>query len=145
MGQDSHKLRELVRILIRNLGVLEKSDASCCGITLTQCHALVEIGRKSKISLVDLAEMLKVDKSTMSRTINNLVDANLVARDTDAENRRYVVIRLTRQGQETVDGIETGMDEYYEGILEAIPGEKRAQVTESLTLLTDAIRRCKCC
>jgi hypothetical protein len=34
------KLRETVRLLVRRLGILEKSEASCCGITLAQCHAL---------------------------------------------------------------------------------------------------------
>lgn len=78
INQGSETLRELIRILVRDLGILEKSDASCCGVTITQCHAVVEIGRKGKISLVDLAGLLGLDKSTMSRTINNLVESDLV-------------------------------------------------------------------
>jgi len=48
--QGSSSFRELIRILVRNLDLLEKSDASCCGITTAQCHAIVEIGRQSLIS-----------------------------------------------------------------------------------------------
>ena len=78
---ESNYLRELIRILVRNLGILEKGDSVCCGVTISQCHAIVEIGRAQKISLNRLAEILTLDKSTMSRTINNLVENDFVIRE----------------------------------------------------------------
>jgi DNA-binding MarR family transcriptional regulator len=145
MKQESQTLRELIRVLIRNLGVLEKGDASCCGVTITQCHAIAEIGRKEKISLIDLADLLCVDKSTMSRTIDNLVEAELAVRDLDQENRRYVTIRLTEGGQSVFENIEDSMTAYFTSILEEIPKEKREQVFGSLRLLTEAAQKVKCC
>ncbi len=142
---ESGVLREWIRILVRNLGVLEKNDASCCCVTLTQCHAIVEIGRKEKISLIDLAKILGLDKSTMSRTVNNLVDSGLAVRDLDSGNRRYVVIRLTDKGKKVFLSTENTMERYYADILGAIPESKREQVLESLQILTDAIRKTKCC
>ncbi len=141
----SKELRELIRLLVRNLGVLEKGDASCCGITITQCHAIVEIGRKETVSLIDLADMLCVDKSTMSRTIDNLVEAGLATRNLDAGNRRYVAIQLTKEGQNVFNSIEESMEGYFGSILALIPEEKRDQVFESLSLLTDIIKNNKCC
>ena len=132
-------LRELIRILVRDLGILEKSDASCCGVSLTQCHAIVEIGRKEKISLVDLSGLLGLDKSTMSRTINNLVESDYVIRESDMENRRYIIIQLTERGRSVFQNIEESMEEYYKGIFNAIPENKRNQVLESLQLLKDAV------
>ncbi len=143
--QGSGTLRELIRILVRSLGMLEKSDASCCGVTITQCHAIVEIGRKGKISLVDLADLLDVDKSTMSRTVNNLVETGLALRDMDTENRRYVVIQLTKDGQNVFQSIENSMETYYKDIFSLIPEDKRGQVLESLALLTDAAKNSRCC
>ena len=145
INQGSETLRELIRILVRDLGILEKSDASCCGVTITQCHAVVEIGRKGKISLVDLAVLLGLDKSTMSRTINNLVESDLVLRDLDAENRRYVIIQLTENGRNVFQIIEESMNGYYESIFNSIPENKRNQVMESLQLLTNAVVSNKCC
>lgn len=143
--QGSQNFRELIRVLIRNLGVLEKGDASCCGVTITQCHAIAEIGRKEKISLIDLADMLCVDKSTMSRTIDNLVEAELAVRDLDQENRRYVTIRLSEDGQNVFRNIEESMSAYFTSILEEIPEDKREQVFESLRLVTEAAQKVKCC
>lgn len=143
--QGDKYLRELIRILVRNLGILEKGEATCCGTTISQCHAIVEIGRTKQISLNELADLLGLDKSTMSRTINNLVENNLVIRETHAEDRRYVTIELTENGKEVYKSIENSMGIYYKQILESIPEDKREQVLESLKLLTDAVKENKCC
>ena len=139
INQESGLLRELIRILVRDLGILEKSDASCSGISLAQCHAIVEIGRKEKISLVDLSGLLGLDKSTMSRTINNLVESDFVLRESDKENRRYVIIQLTEKGRSVFKDIEDSMETYYRDIFNAIPENKRYQVLESLELLKEAV------
>lgn len=141
----SHSLRELIRVLVRKLGILERSEISCCGATLSQCHAIVEIGRSGEISLNELAEMLEVDKSTMSRTVNNLVDQNLVVRDIHEEDRRYVKIKLSDEGYKVLKMTEESMELYYERILDSIPEEKREQVIDSLKLLVKAVMENKCC
>lgn len=143
--QASHFLRELIRVLVKKLGVLEKGEATCCGTTISQCHAIVEIGRAKEISLNELAEVLSLDKSTMSRTINNLVESNLVFRDLHPEDRRYVTIKLTDSGKGVFNTIESSMEQYYKSILDFIPENKREQVLESLQLLIDAVKNNKCC
>lgn len=145
IDQGSNILQELLRVLVRNLSILEKSDASCCGVTITQCHAILEIGRSGKISLVELADLLGVDKSTMSRTVNNLVESDFAIRESDAENRRYVIIQLTENGKSVFQNIEESMESYYKGIFGSIPEDKRSQVLESLQLLADAVKINKCC
>lgn len=77
---------------------------------------IVEIGRTQKISLIDLADLLGLDKSTMSRTINNLVNLNLVNREIDSDNRRYISIQLTDKGIEVFRNIEDSMNDYYSKI-----------------------------
>lgn len=144
-NQGGNFLRELLRILVRDLGVLEKSDASCCGTTIAQCHAIVEIGRGSQISLNELAELLGLDKSTMSRTINNLVEEGLVIREIHPEDRRYITIELTDKGKGVFKTIEKSMELYYQSIFKTIPEDKREQVLESLQLLTEAVKQNKCC
>jgi len=139
INQGSGMLRELIRILVRDLGILEKSDASCCGISLAQCHAIVEIGRKETISLVDLSGLLGLDKSTMSRTINNLVESDFVIRESDRKNRRYVIIQLTEKGRSVFKDIEESMETYYRDIFNTIPESKREQVLESLAILKEAV------
>lgn len=137
--EDPKQLREMIRILERKLGILEESEFSCCGITIAQCHALVEIGRAKNISLHELAEIINLENSTMSRTVNNLVTNELVKRDIDPKDRRYVTISLTDKGQKLFEGIEESMNLYFSKVYKAIPESKREQVMESMQLLLDAI------
>jgi len=145
MQLESKQLRELIRTLERKLGVLEDGEMACCGISMAQCHALVEIGRAGSISLVDLAGLLNLDTSTMSRTVNNLVNSNMAERELDPSDRRYITIRLTPEGMEQFSGIESSMGTYFMQIYSAIPAESRAQVLESLQILLKAITESNCC
>ncbi|WP_426348490.1 MarR family winged helix-turn-helix transcriptional regulator [Alloiococcus sp. CFN-8] len=142
-NKESHYLRELIRVLVRNLGLLEESEATCCGTTVSQCHAIVEIGRAKEISLNELAELLGLDKSTMSRTINKLVDSGLAIRELHPDDRRYVAIKLTNEGIKIFNSIEGTMEQYYQSIFSSIPEEKRDQVLESLQLIIKAAKENK--
>lgn len=133
------QLREMIRLLERKLGVLEDNQYSCCGISMAQCHALVEIGRIKDISLNELAEQLNLENSTMSRTVNNLVTNELVKREIDPQDRRYVTISLSENGDKLFKGIEEEMNQYYKKVYNSIPEDKKQQVLESLQILLEAV------
>ncbi|XFO68472.1 hypothetical protein SPSIL_046950 [Sporomusa silvacetica DSM 10669] len=64
-------LRESLRTLVRKLGVLDRGEALCCGITLSQSYSIVEIGRAGIISVnrrrfSGLTKALSVDRSISS-------------------------------------------------------------------------------
>ncbi len=136
---ETKQLREMIRILERRLGILQEREYSCCDITLGQCHALVEIGRAKSISLNELAELLNLENSTMSRTVNNLVTADLARRDIDPQDRRYVTISLTESGSRLFEKIEDDMNSYFSKVYNSITENKRQQVLESLQILIDVI------
>ncbi|WP_238903401.1 MarR family transcriptional regulator [Clostridium sp. YIM B02506] len=138
---NAKKLRESIRILERKLGVLQDNGYSCCKITMSQCHALVEIGRANNISLNQLAELLNLENSTMSRTVNNLVSNDLAKRDIDPEDRRYVTISLTDKGYKIFEEIENDMSNYFKKIYDEIPEGKRQQVLDSIDILIEAINK----
>lgn len=141
----SEQLREIIRIFERNLGVLKENEITCCGITMAQCHALVEIGRAKCISLNELAQLLNLENSTMSRTVNGLVNSGLVKRGIDLTDRRYVTISLEERGTILFESIENGMNQYFKEVYYSIPDHKREQVMESLEILLEAIRKNDCC
>lgn len=145
ISPESMQLREIIRTLERKLGLLENTQLSCCGITFTQCHALVEIGRAERITLNVLAALLDLEDSTMSRTVNNLVTKGLAARTADERDRRYVAISLTDAGMALFRNIETGMESYFSDIVAKIPEDKRAQVLDSMQILLDAVVVSGCC
>lgn len=146
--EDIRLFRDSLRHLQRSLGWQAKNDADCCGVTIAQCHALLEIGKKKELSLVDLSNILGLDPSTLSRTIDTMVTGELVDRNANPEDRRYVTLSLTGKGQDIYDRINRTFDQYYHSIFSRIPIEKQQQVMESISLLTRAVIETKivsCC
>jgi DNA-binding MarR family transcriptional regulator len=141
----SKLFRETIRILKHKLALMEDGELACCGVTFAQCHALVEIGRMQNISLSDLAQVMALDSSTLSRTVNSLVTGGFASRETDPGDRRFVTITLTEQGRRLCAGIEDALDEYYDRIFAQIPESKHSQILEDLILIIEAADRSGCC
>ena len=140
----SSRLREKVRALEKKFGLLEEKII-CCGTTMAECHALVEIGRAGAISLNRLAEKLNLEKSTVSRKVKALVDKEYVEREINPEDRRYILISLSEDGQLIFNRIEEDMNQYFYQVYNSIPEKKRKQVLESLDILLTAVAESDCC
>lgn len=134
-------LRENLRYLVQKMGLLEESESQCCGVTLTQCHAIGEIGRGGALSLNELADRLGLDKSTMSRTLNQLVELGYADRTADANDRRYVTISLTDEGASQFDKIESFSERVHKSVMHHVPEDQREQVVESLQILVQAFEK----
>ena len=145
MTDEIRHLKGHLQSIVRILSLLDYNEKSCCGITLAQCHALVEIGEADTLSLNDLAGRMSLDKSTLSRTVNHLVTQGYCVREEDPGDRRYLSIRLTDVGVALYERVKYGIEEYFEAIYHAIPEEKREQVLESVDLLAQAIANTQCC
>ena len=132
------QFREYTRQLECHLGNMNQSDCCCCGVNTTQCFMIVEIGRKPGISVKELAELLRMDKSGVSRAVEELVQKGFVERNSSREDRRYVALTLLPKGQERFEKIENDMYLKFKAVLEQIPEEKREQVVEALKLYNEA-------
>lgn len=138
-------LRELLRTLIRKLGILERSEAGCCGITLSQCNALIEVGRAGVLSVNQLADRLNLDKSTASRVSDKLVLDGQLLRQEDSNDRRYVVLKLTERGSQTYANLENRMTAYFEEVIGGVDPAERAAMLRGLQTLASALNSDSCC
>ena len=132
------EFREQTRQLECHLGNINRSDCCCCSVNKAQCFLIVEIGRKPGISVKELAEILRIDQSGVSRSVEDLVKKEFVERKTSPEDRRYVTLHLLSKGQERFEKIERDMYEKFKMVLEQIPKEKQEQVVEALKLYNEA-------
>jgi DNA-binding MarR family transcriptional regulator len=141
--------RDKLREIQRKLGWSQKNDIQCCGITVAQCHALIEIGERGRVSIVELAGTLHVDTSTLSRTIDNMCKAGLVDRALNPQDRRYVTLSLTDRGGVVFRSVEDSFNNYALMMLGFIDEEKHPLVMEGLELIAAALDRCNrefpCC
>jgi DNA-binding MarR family transcriptional regulator len=114
------KFREYIRHIERELNI--QNNATCCeGVTLAQCHTLLEVYTHKSISLNELSEKLYLDKSTVSRTVDSLVKNGTANRVIPEENRRKVTISLTGKGNGICRQINRDSDAYFDAIIKSIP------------------------
>lgn len=114
------EFREILRVFERELD-RQNNSSCCCGVTLSQCHVLMELSKSDPISLNQLAKKLAVDKSAASRTVEQLVSRQMVHRSIPREDRRTTMLSLTRTGTQVCRQINEGNDDYYHRALRSIP------------------------
>jgi DNA-binding MarR family transcriptional regulator len=139
-------VREVLQLLVRRFGLLQKDSAQCCGISVIQSHILYEVSRRTRLSLNELSEALAVDTSTLSRQVQQLVESGLLDRSPDTNDRRYVVLSLTDAGTRQTTAIASQMEEYIQHLFDHIPQGKQDQVLESLQIMNEAmVKSPNCC
>lgn len=137
-GQD--ELRQSIQVFVRRFGLLEQEHTPC-GVPLppSHAHALQVIGQGERIAQHQLAEHLHLDKSTVSRLVESLVQRGWLERAVNPANRREVLLRLSPAGERTLAGLLTAVTAKYAALWARVPQTKRAQVLEALALLTNAL------
>ncbi|MBN1116550.1 MAG: MarR family transcriptional regulator [Bacteroidales bacterium] len=127
--------REIIRILDRE--IFYQNQSSCCnGISVAQCHTLLEIEKKKEISVSELADCLSLDKSTVSRTIEGLVNINLVDRIIPKRNRRMALVSLTSGGKKVCDNINYTNNKYIKRLLDNFSESEREEFLRLLRNFT---------
>jgi len=130
------KFRELLRRFEREI-FMQNNDSCCNGVTLAQCHTLLEIESKKKESLTELAKTIGLDKSTVSRTVDGLVNVGLVDRTIPAENRRMATIQLTEAGKNTCNSINNYNDQYFGDALSILTDPEKEELFRLLEKVTN--------
>lgn len=128
------KFRDHLRHFEREIEIQNSSNC-CCGVTLTQCHTLMDLAKQDNISLKDLSERLYLDKSTLSRIVEGMVNLGLVDREIPKNNRRTVLITLTKQGISVCKKINTGNNLYYQNVLDSLSKEQLQIFLESFKIV----------
>lgn len=139
----SKKFREVTRILERNLESINSADCCLCDVSTAQCHAIVEIGRKKDSMLKDLAATLRIDVSTASKVVEELVKKGLVIREPSSVDRRSVQINLSDEGKRIFEQIENDMDYIFEQIFTCIDASEQDGILHALSLYNQAIEQWK--
>ena len=109
-----------------------------CSVSLPQCLILLELDAHSQMTMSQLADELRLDHSTLSRTVEALVRNKLIARMRDEGDRRLVWVRLTDQGKRTCAEIHRNNDAYCADVISNIPASQRTAVLRAFDILVCA-------
>ncbi len=141
LQSDIQTFRKHLRKLERETGILLSSETECCSVTVAQCHLLLELEADNTLGLQDLSDLLSLDKSTLSRTINSCVQKGFIERSVDNNNRRKNILALTEEGRQKCSYINSLCNNQFSRIFSYIPSDKQDSVIESIFLLSEAMSK----
>ena len=145
MGTDrteAARLHELLMDVVRAAGLLQP-DQTVSGhpVSLSQAFALHELDTDAPLSQRDLAERLRLEKSSVSRLAAEMERNGLLVRERDPDNYRQYRLRLTNRGRAMHRKMATTFHKHYECWVAAMTRSERAALLKGLPALVRVIRQ----
>lgn len=128
-------LTENLVSLARALG-LHRPDQTRDGeaISMTEAHALMDL-TGGEMSQSQLATRLRLQKSTVSRLVEQLRKRGWIARHTARHDRRIMLVHLTTKGRAAMQQISRKRHVRFNQLLARIPRERQESVVETISTL----------
>ena len=129
-----------VHELLRRVRFDDVDEVCCWGVTKTECHVLEVIALDAGLSVNDVAERIRLNKSTASRVVRSLTEKDLVTCKPAPHDRRAMQVSATAKGVTLWRQIVRASAASYEEMLaDCTPAERKA-VARFLRRLTPASR-----
>lgn len=135
--EPAERLHELFMDFVRASGLLQP-DAAVPGqpVSVSQAFALHELDTGTPLSQRELAERLRLEKSSVSRMAAEMERKGLLVRERDPDNRRLYRLRLTDRGRALHAGMGTAYHAHYERWVAALaPAERESLLTDLAALV----------
>ncbi|HQZ34183.1 MAG TPA: MarR family transcriptional regulator [Ilumatobacteraceae bacterium] len=117
--------------------LLRQQDHSGYGPTLIA--ALSTISKQGPITLGDLAAREQVAPPTITKVVEKLMASGLVARTTDASDRRVSRVAVTRKGTKQLDVYRTRRTEWLAQRLNSLTADERQRLDAALDVMEKII------
>lgn len=102
------------------------------GLNLPKWRALSVISRLAGCTMNELAEFTTIDRTTLTRTADQLIDADLVARCGLPGDRRIVRLEMTEKGETVFAKALTAMRGFNRAALEGVSAEDQDHLRDTL-------------
>jgi len=144
LEKEAARLRQLLVELSRATQLLEKSEVGCCGISLSQCHLLLEVFRREgdgEASQSDLAAVLGLDLSTVQPGGGRPGPARPSEKGGQQPGPAEINLDLDGWRKGTGRKHQPEHEGIYAGNIKTDSAGKKQAVLESLGLLVEAIQK----
>lgn len=142
----AHRLRELIRALVRRFSIAERADMSCCGMTVAQAATLEALsGRGMRLNA--LGRRLGIAPSTLTRNLTRLEERGLIRRQPDPIDGRAQRVVLTDAGLAAASEIKGQEEAFARSVLDRLPEGSASEALKTLENLLTAVRGAteQCC
>lgn len=141
----ARELQTSIQAFVRNFGLLVTKQTPCGQpVSPSIAHALMALLDREEASVAtqqhELAELLGLDRSSITRLCSRLEADGRLKQEAAAEDARTRLLRLTASGQRMAGNIRAASLERFTRIVEAMPAASRRPVLDALNLLTAAVQ-----
>jgi len=125
---------EVVPLVMRAIRAEMRSHRAA-SISIPQFRALAFLSRSGGASLSEVAEHIGLTLPSMSHAVDRLVARRLVTRRTDTEDRRRIMLSLTRRGHVMLESARAATQASLARRLAALSAGDRGRVARAMGLL----------
>lgn len=131
---DAAALASRLRLAVTRLARRLRQEAEA-GVTPSQLVALASIEQAGSITIGDLCQAEQVQPPTMTKIVGALVEAGLVAREPDPQDRRIAWLRVTPAGARLLERSRRRKDQYLVRRLRGLAPEELATLERAAEIL----------
>ncbi len=136
------EIRRSSRIMVRELGFMNATLAAT-DYSPSAVHTLLEIENYGSMTAIQLAQILGLEKSSVSRMLSKLIEANEIKEVQAINDGRFKSLQLTDKGRNTVKKINAyGEMRVIRAIENSEPFEQK-QIAQGLTSYAEALVACR--
>jgi DNA-binding MarR family transcriptional regulator len=132
-------LTRIGRIANSRRAARERSRLSGVDLLPTAVWTLAAVNRLGPVRLTELAAEMELEPSRVSKEVNRLVDAGLVAQETDTSDRRAIQITATDKGADAWRRYRKAVDQQLARTLDSWSDRDLNQLSSLLTRLSAAV------
>jgi len=111
------------------------------GFSMPQFFLLMQVHRHEHCGISDLSEHLEITNAATSQLVEKLVQARLLERAEDPDDRRAKKVSLTLVGEDIVKKAIAERSRWVDDLAVALNTEERQKVAEALQILTEATKK----
>ncbi|HEX6800602.1 MAG TPA: MarR family transcriptional regulator [Ktedonobacterales bacterium] len=138
---DTNSLDQLLMDVIREMGA-HRPEQLLPGwsLSLSEIYALSLLAERAPLSQQELGAALALEKSSISRLVQQLEQRGWVTRERDARDSRLRLLRLSEQGARMTAEMRRRMHERHAEAFNQLSGEEQRALIMGLTALRQALR-----
>jgi DNA-binding MarR family transcriptional regulator len=132
-------IRAASRQMVRELGFMDATVAAT-DYPPSAVHTILEIGLRGPMTAMQLAEVLHLEKSSISRMVRKLIEASEVKEMTDPADARSKPLSLTAKGRRTLASLHDFGRRQVSGALAHLSEAEQRTVCDGLMLYARALQ-----
>jgi DNA-binding MarR family transcriptional regulator len=132
---------DLLQKTVRIFQLFEREQIKQHGFTSSQCYILLEVLKCGSLSINEISGKMKLEISTITRIMDNLVRDKLLLRQRSIQDKRIVEAKLTEEGKRAALNLKESIMQNYQEVISHLPRGHVREVMSSVELLLIALEK----